>query len=109
MSYFGEYSSNTCAGSGNQLLVDAVKGTGRVYYKVFAGGTYHYSILFSNTVDSTFADGSQCRRNVRGGNWEILEARVAVCPGALVGEDVQSDVAAMAINSLPLSFITEED
>ena len=104
MSYFGEYTSNTCAGSGNQLLIDSARCTGRVYYKVYAGGTYPYSILFSNTVDSTFADGSQCRRNVPGGEWEILEAKVAVCPGTALGEDVQSDAAAMAINSLPLSF-----
>ena len=104
MFYFGQYTSNTCAGSGNQLLIDAEKRTGRAYYKVFAGGTYPYSILFSNTVDSTFADGSLCRRNVQGGEWEILEAKVAVCPGSVLGEDVESIDTAMAINSLPLSF-----
>lgn len=104
MSYFSQYTSNTCAGSGNQLLTKGDKRTGRVYYKVFAGGTYPYSILFSNTVDSTFADGSLCRRNVQGGEWEILEAKVAVCPGAALGEDVESDDAAMAINGRAFSF-----
>ena len=105
MSWFGQYTSNTCAGSGNQLTFDAEKRTGRVYYKIYAGGAYPYSILFSNTVDSTFADGSLCRRNVQGGNWEILEARAAVCPGSALGEDVESDAAAMAVNRRGLSFV----
>ena len=105
MSWFDSYTSNTCAGSGNQLTFDSEKRTGRVYYQIYAGGAYPYSILFSNTVDSTFADGSLCRRNVQGGNWEILEARAAVCPGTALGADVESDAAAQAVNNLELSFV----
>lgn len=108
MDYFGKFSSNTCAGSGNQLLFNTAEGetrTGRLYYKVYAPGKYSYSILFSNTVDSTFADGSMCRRNTLGGHWEILEAKAAVCPGSALGEDVESKTAAERINETKLSFV----
>ena len=108
MHYFDCFTSNTCAGSGNQLLFDTDPGeirTGRLYYKVFARGRYSYSVLFSNTVDSTFADGSQCCRNTLGGHWEILEARAAVCPGDVLGEDVESKAAAAWINDRELAFV----
>lgn len=105
MSYFSRFTSNTCAGSGNQLLCATQKSTGRLYYKIYAGGSFAYSVLFSNTVDSTYGDGSLCRRNVRGGNWEILEAKTAVCPADALGADVESDGAAQVINSRALSFV----
>ena len=58
-SYFQNYVSNTLAGTGCQLLTDSggVQ-TGIAFYRVFAGGKYGYSFLFSNTADSTFSDGS---------------------------------------------------
>ena len=112
MEYFERFSSNTCAGSGNQLRFTPAEGelrTGRLYYKVYAAGRYSYSVLFSNTVDSTYADGSQCCCNTLGGHWEILEAKAAVIPGNALGEDIESPEAAEKINSvagmfLPLTF-----
>lgn len=103
--YFSRFTSNTCAGSGNQLLFDTEKRTGRLFYKITAGGVYDYSILFSNTVDSTFADGARCHSDVLGGNWEILEARIAACPADALGPEVESDAAAMAINSQEFVFV----
>lgn len=105
MDYFGIYTSNTCAGSGNQMLCSTPGRTGRLFYKITASGTFRYSILFSNTVDSTFADGSVCRRNVLGGNWEILWAKAAVCPGDAFGEVVDSQEAAEQINSGTMDFV----
>ena len=108
MEYFEQFSSNTCAGSGNQLLFSTAPGeirTGRLYYKVYAPGRFSYSILFSNTVDSTFADGSACCRNTLGGYWEILGAKAAVCPGAVLGADVESKAAAERINGTELPFV----
>ena len=107
MEYFKRFSSNTCAGSGNQLLFGTAGEirTGRLYYKVYAPGRFSYSVLFSNTVDSTFADGSLCCRNTPGGNWEILEAKAAACPGALLGADVESKEAAGQINGAELPFV----
>ena len=61
MTYFDKYVSNTCAGSGNQMFFnmneDEVR-TGRMFYKIFAGGEYNYSILFSNIIDTTFSNGA---------------------------------------------------
>lgn len=99
MNYFSSYTSNTCAGSGNQLLFDTpvgVRRTGRLYYKITHGGTYHYSILFSNTVDSTFGDGSQCRRNVPGGHWQIIQARIGKT--ACIGTNFTALSAANELN-----------
>ena len=56
MDYFKHYSSNTYAGSGNQLYFDMQDGevrTGRILYKIAVFGEYEYSILFSNIMDST--------------------------------------------------------
>lgn len=82
MDYFHHYTSNTTAGSANQLFFSpecsAKPITGRVYYRVFAGGTYNYSILFSNIIDSTFNHGeiSRCNRIIA--SWKLLEVRIAV-------------------------------
>ena len=82
MTYFEQYTSNTYAGSGNQLCFRMSEGEvriGRVLYRVAVGGAYRYSLLFSNTVDSTFADGSLCRCNLVCDAWHIHGARVGKC------------------------------
>ena len=73
MNWFSAYSSNTLAGSGNQFyfLSDKQKHTGRIYYKVYAGGNCRYSLLFSNILDSTYGDGSASRCNLLCDAWEI--------------------------------------
>ena len=85
MRYFDTYTSNSIAGSSNQYIFrsEAEKiHRGRIYYKIFAGGTYHYSLLFSNIIDSTFADGSASHCNLLCDEWEILEASLGVCKTA---------------------------
>lgn len=82
MKWFHTYSSNTIAGSGSQYYFTAdehTPHTGRIYYKVFAGGCYHYSLLFSNIIDSTFADGSVSHCNLLCDEWDILNASIGVC------------------------------
>lgn len=81
MTWFNTYNSNTLAGSGNQsyfLTGDADTHIGRIYYKVYAGGKYKYSLLFSNIIDSTFADGSHSYCNLMCDKWEIKKATVGV-------------------------------
>ncbi len=84
MSFFNMFASNCIAGSGNQLtftMADGEVRTGRLFYKVTHGGTYPYSLLFSNTIDSTYADGSRCQKNVVCPPWTLHEAKVARVSG----------------------------
>ncbi len=75
MDFFKKYRSNTLAGSGNQTYFvsdDPQKMyTSRTFYKVFCGGGYNYSFLFSNIIDSTFADGSHSHKNMVLDSWQI--------------------------------------
>lgn len=74
--------SNTHAAAGNQTYFDA-RGdevrVSRVYVRIAVAGSYRYSLFFSNTIDSTFADGSISCHDMICDAWEILEARVAPC------------------------------
>lgn len=83
MEYFDRFVSNTLAGSGNQFclkLEDAEKiRTGRVYYKIFSGGAYHYSLLFSNIIDSTYSEGQDSRKNIVCDQWYIESLRLGIC------------------------------
>lgn len=81
MRYFDTYVSNTTGAGGSQYLFNAAEEkSSRIYYKVFAGGTFSYSLLFTNLVDSTFADGSESHVNLVGGEWEILSASIGIVP-----------------------------
>lgn len=81
MIYFEKYVSNTLAGSANQSWFESDGNvlTGRVFYKVFAGGKFNYSFLFTNIIDSTFSDGTHSHRNLVCDQWEIVSASVCVC------------------------------
>lgn len=81
MKWFDTYVSNTMAGSGNQsaFLSDGKPHTSRVYYRVSAGGEYGYSLLYTNVLDSTFANGDKTNANMICGEWNILRASVGVC------------------------------
>lgn len=79
--YFKIYSSDCTAGSANQVLArleNAETAVGRSYYRLSHGGD-NYSLLFSNRIDSTFADGSISHANDVGGEWEIRSMRVGLC------------------------------
>ena len=65
MKWFDTFTSNTLGGTGNQLFFRdeaAAARTGRIYYRIFHGGRYRYSLLFSNIIDSTYKVeyGSYC-------------------------------------------------
>lgn len=93
MKWFDTYKSNTLAGSGNQFYFmpeDNEPHTGRIYYKVFAGGRYTYSLLFSNIIDCTYFDGSVSHCNLLCDEWEILRASIGVCHDC--GENLAGEV-----------------
>lgn len=80
--WFDRFHSNTLAGSGNQSWFapedDHKMVTGRVFYRVFAGGEYRYSLLFGDAMDSTFSDGMHSWANQTLGGWTIHSARLGV-------------------------------
>ncbi len=79
--FYKIFSSDCTAGSASQVLTrydTPVTRTGRCYYRIANGGE-HYSLLFTNRIDSTFSDGSISRANDIGGTWEILSMRVGLC------------------------------
>ena len=81
MRYFEKFTSNTCAASSNQLFF-STEGkicSGRTFYKISQGGEYNYSLLFSNIIDSTFADGNLSHKNLVCDEWEIHGARIGRC------------------------------
>ena len=80
--YFRKYRSNTLASTSNNymLIFEEEKIiTGRIYYKVRKSGKFNYRFLFSDLVDSTFADGRVSRANLSGDGYEILSAYAGAC------------------------------
>ena len=78
--FYRTYSSASVTGSANQVLTrdpEPVERTGRVWFRLSRGGE-HLAFLFSDRVDSTFADGSISRANDPGGDFEILSLRVGL-------------------------------
>ena len=74
MNYLDKYVSNTLAGSSNQLYFtsqESLRLTGRAFYKIHKAGEFEYSFLFSDTIDSTYADGSISHVNETSGAWTI--------------------------------------
>ncbi len=96
MNYFDTFSSNTLAGSSNQYFFtsDNRIRKGRVFYKIFKKGEYDYSFLFTNTIDSTYGDGSKSHKNLLCKEWTLLSLRVACCDSIdnAVPEDSFKDV-----------------
>lgn len=87
--FFDTYTSDTTAGSSNQVLTrfgEPVTRTGRVSYRLSRGGE-RYSLLFSNRVDSTYSDGSISKANDKGGEWSILSLRVGLAKATGIHAD----------------------
>ena len=79
MDYFNIYTSNSLAPSSNQsYFKDEEKCISRSFYKVYTGGKFEYSFLFSNTIYSTFADGSYSQANLKCDKWEVLSIKALV-------------------------------
>ncbi len=79
MNYFDTFTSNTLAGSSNQhfFTSDGNIRKGRIFYKVFEKGEYNYSFLFTNTIDSTYGDGSVSHKNLLCKEWTLVSLRAA--------------------------------
>jgi lysophospholipase L1-like esterase len=83
MDFFKNYVSNTLAGTSNQLYFDNTDAMGTPctcmsFYKVTAGGEFDYSILFSNAVDSTYAQGLNGKPNMILDDFNILSVKIGV-------------------------------
>lgn len=81
MEYFKKYHSNTLAGSGNHMFFwnDESKPTRSCcLYKAFVGGSFSYSFLFSNIIDSTFSNGAISHKNLIVDSWTIEEMNAGV-------------------------------
>ena len=76
-----EYVSNTLASTASQKIFISekpVKYTSRVFYKIFAEGEFEYVFTYGDSIDGTFADGSESYANLACGDWRILSISVAV-------------------------------
>lgn len=115
MKYFGQFKSNTYAGSGNQLFFKMNENeirTGRVIYKISVGGEYNYSILFSNIIDSTYGDGSISHKNLICEPWTIHSAKIGKCNAfesskeihELIMDDENEKADIKAFDFKPISF-----
>lgn len=83
MDYFSNYASDCTMGSGNQSVFYPEDPNRtyicRAYYRLTFGGEHCYSLLYSNIVDSTFADGSFSHRNQVIDSWKIHGCRIGLC------------------------------
>ena len=77
MQYFKDYCSNTLAGTGNQFFFltenESEIYTGRLFYRIFQGGCYPYSLLFSNNNESTYAERSVSHNHLICDSWLIVK------------------------------------
>lgn len=74
---FDTYVSNTVISTGsNTIIKNADSVTYRAWFPVEAAGEYHYCFYFSNTVDSTWGDGSDSYVGMSGGSYTIEKAAV---------------------------------
>ncbi len=109
MEYFDKYTSNSLASSCNQFyfISSADRNTvGRVYYKITASGKHEYSLLFTDALDSTYADGSQSQKNLSCGNWRMIEAKAAVCGKDIFASDFSDPKNASIINNRVCDFVS---
>ena len=95
--FFDRYASCTAAGSGSQNWFspdDPRRAqTGRIYYKL-SRDVAECALLYSNLIDSTFADGGHSHANFVPGPWVIHALRAGVV-----------DAADMLIAAEPAAFV----
>lgn len=108
MNYFDIYTSDCAGSSGNQFVFYPEDEneilTSRCFFKITVGGEYNYSFLFTNTIDSTFGDGSICRCNVIPPEWHIKSLAVSKCSSCSVEEmpqdkDLEEGFVQLTFNS----------
>lgn len=75
---FDTYVSNTVVATGNNTTVSAAESvTYRAWIPVEQAGEFSYCFYFSNTVDSTWDDGSDTYAGMPGGSYTIESAYIA--------------------------------
>lgn len=76
--YFKAYVSNTLASTQNQVCFesDGTRQKGRVQLKAFVSGRFEYSLLFSDTINSTYAGGEFSVANETCGDWTIHSVKI---------------------------------
>lgn len=75
---FDTYVSNTVVATGNNKTIDSAEHvTYRAWLPVEAAGSFEYCFYFSNTVDSTWEDGSTSYAGKSGGKYTIESASIA--------------------------------
>ena len=88
MEYFKNYVSNTLAGTSNQLYFDNTSANGGIsegmmFYKATVGGEFEYSLLFSDSVDSTYANGDSGRPNMILSDFNVIGVKLGVLEGSV--------------------------
>ena len=77
--FYREFTSGTLAATAVQTSFDQIEpATAYAFYRLFPGGEYPLSLLYSDTVDSTIREGDETRANDSCGEWTIYEISVAV-------------------------------
>lgn len=81
MNYFEKYSSNTVGAGANQCFFEPSGDSecALSFFKITKGGEYGYSLLFSDVIDSTYADGKRSYVNLTLGSWHINSLKVGRC------------------------------
>ena len=81
MKHYKKYNSNTLAGTASQSWFESDGNVTKsiVLLKITNGGRYNYSLTYSNTIDSTFADGCHSRVNKVLDEWKIHSLKVGRC------------------------------
>ena len=79
--------SDTSAGCANQTTFESDNEwhTARVYSPVTIGGDA-YTFLFTDAIDTTFADGARSTCNTLCGDWSLSRMRVGVCTASLMDD-----------------------
>lgn len=105
-SFFEKYTSNTCAASANQLYfsTNGEVRVSRAFFKIFAQGEFNYSLLFSNTIDSTYADGKISQKNLVCGEWTLHSAKIGRCAKMGTGAEISTLTELEAYDFVPLTF-----
>ncbi len=105
MEYFKNYVSNTLAGTSNQLFFNNSSANGKtsegmMFYKATVGGEFDYSILFSNAIDSTYAQGLQGKPNMIIKDFDIVGVKIGVLKkeNTATPESVEESITLVDVN-----------
>lgn len=93
MEFLERYISCTAAGSGSQNWFEtdgAERITCRAYFRL-SRGVRSCALLYSNLIDSTYADGSRSHANFVPGEWTILSLRAGAVKKSDIGVCFEPD------------------